>query len=166
MKLLFGIPLVVFGWYKYFSTDSSSMMLLSLVVIASTVVFLMVRSDYRKAAAANNIVAAAATFGVLDGDQRARIHDHAIQIIKRSWRGGREPQFATDAARFGWYALAMAELGIEPVCILPSWNFVRNPFIAIAVSDSNIDTALHTARKQGFDVELSRTLDIEKYISR
>ena len=157
MKVVLGVPLVIFGWYSYFTTDSSSTMFLVLMVTATIVVFLFYRSDYKKAAAANNIVAAAATFESLGDRQQSEVHEQAVEIIKRSgWRGDGDPVLTSDVARFGWYALAMAELDIPPICIVTSWNVVRNPFTALSASDSIVDSLIQIAKKQGVNVEISR----------
>jgi hypothetical protein len=146
------------GWMIYFTSRQQSTIFLVLLIIGSVVLFFFTRQGLRKAAAANNVVAAAATFNTLSGDEQSQVHGKAIGIIKESgWRSSLEPTFDNDVARFGWYALAMAEVGIKPVCITPGWNFIRNPFIAIAPKDSYIDTALQVAQQAGFNVALDRT---------
>lgn len=157
MKLFVLLPLLAVGWYAYVSNKIGGTAFLLCLVVASTLLFFAVRRDFTKAAAANNVVAAAVTYELLGPADKARVHQHAIDVVKRSgWRGSREPSFPDEAARFGWYALAMAELGIAPACILSAWNHVRNPFIAISIGDSNIDAALKLASKAGHSVRLSR----------
>lgn len=132
MKLLFLLPLA-YGWYKYFAGGFSAWLLVVLVLATVVLLTLMYR-DWKKAAAANNVVAAAATYQSLSDPSRTQVHEHAIEIIKRSgWRGSRGPTFDDDVQRFGWYALSMAELGVVPICVIKGWNPVRNPFVAVYV---------------------------------
>jgi len=160
MRFYLWIPLLAVGWYVYFTSESPSILFLSGLVLASIVVAFAVREGIRTAAAANNVVAAAATFGTLSHSDQQRVHEQAIEIIKRSgWRRKSEPSsFRDDAVRFGWYALSMAELGIKPVCISSGWQFVRNPFVATTVDNIYMNTALQRAKKEGFDVRLSSEL--------
>ena len=129
MRLYLWIVLVPVGWYLYLTSDSQNTLVLVGLVLATIVVAFAVRSGIRTAAAANNVVAAAATFKMLNHSDQQRVHEHTVEIIRRSgWRGQGEPSFRDDAVRFGWYALSMAELGIKPVCISSRWQFVQNPF--------------------------------------
>ena len=158
MKLIFWVPLVLIGWYGYFSGRFTGMIVLIPLVIASSVMALGVRRGYRKAAAANNVVAAAATYASLTSTLKADVHERTMEIIKRSpgWEK-EDPTFSDEAQRFGWYALAMAEMGITPICLIGGWSYVRNPFVAIFSNDSNIDTALMLAKKAGHEVTILRT---------
>lgn len=155
-RLYLWIVLVPVGWYMYLTSSSPSTIFLVGLVMITIVVAFAVRSGIRTAAAANNVVAAAATFQTLSHSDQQRVHEYAVEIIRRSgWRGQGEPSFRDDAARFGWYALSMAELGIKSVCISSGWQFVQNPFVAVSVDSSYTNAALRRAKKQGFDVRLS-----------
>jgi len=157
MRLYLWIVLVPVGWYLYLESDSPNSLFLAALVIATIVLAIAVWMGIRTAAAANNVVAAAATFQTLSHADQQRVHDFAVEIIRRSgWRGQGEPSFRDDAIRFGWYAHSMAELGIRPVCISPGWQVIQNPFVAVSVNSNYITTALQRAKKQGFDVQLSR----------
>ncbi|HRJ95029.1 MAG TPA: hypothetical protein PLJ86_18270 [Candidatus Thiothrix moscowensis] len=156
MRLYLWIVLVPVGWYLYSTSDSQNTLVLVGLVLATVVVAFAVRSGIRAAAAANNVVAAAATFKMLNHSDQQRVHEHTVEIIRRSgWQGQGEPSFRDDAVRFGWYALSMAELGIKSVCISSRWQFVQNPFVAVSVDSSYVNAALQRAKKQGFDVQLS-----------
>ncbi len=157
MRIYLWIVLVPVGWYLYLESDSPNSLFLAALVIATFVLAIAVWMGIRTAAAANNVVAAAATFQTLSHADQQRVHDFAVEIIRRSgWRSQDEPSFRDDAARFGWYALSMAELGIRPVCISSGWQVIQNPFVAVSVNSNYITTALQSAKKQGFDVHLSR----------
>ncbi len=43
--------------------------------------------------------------------------------------------------RYGFYALAMGELDIQPALEGYDWNFVKNPFVALLRADREIRTA-------------------------
>lgn len=152
--VLWALP-VFAGWYKYMTMPSPSRAYFWVLVICSVVVGFAIRRGIRLSVAANNVVAAAATFQQLNEEEQMRVHDHAIEIIRRSgWRGNEVPTFLHDVARFGWYALSMAELEIQPVCLGPRWHFIRNPFIAINPDSKYIHGAVFGAKKQGYDVTL------------
>lgn len=156
MPIIPLIFLLSIGWYRYFVLKSPSSLFLLFLIVFSTIIAFMVRKGIRKAAAANNIVAAAATFNTLNQSEQQHVHQNTIAIMNRSGIRMREEKlyFRNAAERYGWYALSMAELGIKPVCI--GWQFISNPSIAISINDSLIDTALQKAKKQGFDVRISR----------
>ena len=158
MKLFLWIPLTIFGWYKFLFSDTYNGFILVLLLLATALLLMLVRQDLRRASAANNIVAAAATFSTLDAATKERVHNHAVEIIQASgWPRGEAPPFMDDAARFGWYALSMGDLGIPPVCLGNKWTLIRNPYIAISVGDKNIVGALWSAKLEGFDVSISRS---------
>jgi len=152
---LIWVPFLVLGWIAYFAGRGNAFAL-PLLLLGTILVAFFTRRDWLRAKAANNVVAAAATYASLTEPDKALVHKQAVEIIRRSgWRGSTEPSFPDDCARYGWYALAMAELNIRPVC-MAAWNFIRNPYNAISLDDSNIASSLQLARKSGFDVQISR----------
>jgi hypothetical protein len=158
---LVQVPALAFGWTRYFFHQPNGGAFLWVLIAYTVFSFLTIRSGLKKAAAAGNVVAAAATFATLAGPQQATVHAHAIEIIRRSsFKTTLEPRFHSDADRYGWYALSMMELGIAPLPIIPGWQVVRNPWIAVGIKDSQIDTALELAKRKGFDVSISRDYDL------
>lgn len=159
MRVYLWIVLVPIGWYLYLTSDSPNAIFLASLVIVTVALAIAVWMGIRTAAAANNVVAAAATFQTLSHADQQHVHDFAVEIIRQSgWRSQREPSFQDDAARFGWYALSLAELGIRPVCISHGWQVIKNPFVAVSVNSSYITAALQRAKEQGFDIQLSREI--------
>jgi len=78
---------------------------------------------------ASNVVTAAYTFGKLPREAQEAVRDRTRQILSKSgWRGEFSQLEENEPALYGWYALAMAELGISPNGVLDTWNYVRNPF--------------------------------------
>ena len=104
---------------------------------------------------AGNVVAAKATFLQLGEKERSAIHDRSLDIIRRSgWHSSNEPEFRNDSERYGWYALTMLEMGVKPLPIIPGWAVVKNPWFPI--ENSQIDTAIALAKKQGFTIVIDR----------
>lgn len=154
-NLFIAIPLTIFGWYSYLTGSAKSTFSLVFIAGFTLIVILRMRFGLQRAAAAGNVVAGKATYEQLGDTEKAKIHNYAIEIIRRSgWRSKIDPTFKNDVERFGWYALSMMELGIKPLPIIPGWMTIKNPWIPI--DDSQLDTALKLARKEGFDVSLSR----------
>lgn len=156
MQLLFALAVAI-SWWQYFSSDHPPKWLLFLLFGATLVAFFLVRRYFRATAAANNAVAALATWNRMSDKEQATVHEQAIQILRRSgWHSEREPDFEDDAARFGWYALAMAELGIAPICLIKQWNLVRNPWREALNPPYYFDTAIALAEKQGHGLTMLR----------
>jgi hypothetical protein len=150
-----AIPLVLFGWYSYFTGPNRSTFSLVFVSAFTLWVILRIRHGLGRAAAAGNVVAAKATFVQLDEKEQKAVHDYSIEVIRRSgWRSATVPEFRNDVERFGWYALTMMEMGIRPLPIIPAWAVVKNPWFPI--DDSQVETAITLAKKQGFDVSIER----------
>jgi hypothetical protein len=113
-------------------------------------------SNWRKRNnAANNVILAKHTFSQLSESDRQRVHNHAVEIINRS--GGKFTRFTEETSQYGWYALALAELGIPPA--MPGekdWLYVSNPFIAISPRDPMLKVVSEFYRKRkGVKVEIS-----------
>ena len=157
MKKSILFVLLSAGWYKYVSSDSVGLWVLILLLLGSAILIFATIRAHKKILAAQNVVAAAATFQTLSEEQKSRVHDHAINIVLRGgWRGrgAESPSFGDDAEKFGWYALSMHECGIEPVCLVKNWNFVRNPFTQVFIEDACIAKCIEIAERQGHEVKL------------
>ena len=101
--------------------------LLFLVIV---IIVLKVYRTKQAHAAAANIVFAKYTHGKLPKTKQKQVHEKAIELVKQI-----EPKirgFANEVERYGWYALAMDNLGIpSAVPQNPAWNKVKNPYYAI-----------------------------------
>ena len=63
--------------------------------------------------------------------------------------------FETEVHRFGWYALAMAELGIPPAIEEPKWSYVSNPWFAVFPGDSTFKLIFeYLKRKHGVEIRI------------
>ena len=133
------------------------------VYILMAVVLMMyfykkVAAGVKRGLIANNIVAAYATFQTLDEATRQTVVKKVESIIRRSsWPKGEPITFPTDVARWGWYALAMRELAIQPVCLTPSWAIISNPFTAMLTTDTMIDTSIKDAERFGHRIKIDRS---------
>jgi hypothetical protein len=138
-----------------------------LLILSGLYLLLRFFSGLKRASAANNVVAAIATFATLSEEDQIRVADRTEVIIRSSnWPAGKPVTFPTEVSKWGWYALAMRELGIAPVCLTPSWAVIRNPFTAILVTDSMLDTSLKLAQKAGYSVTLSREPGLFEQLQR
>lgn len=116
-----------------------------------------VKAGIKRGNIAGNVVAACATFQTLDVFTKEKVIEKTAEIIRRSnWPEEDPITFPTDVARWGWYALAMRELSIKPVCAMGDWVMVSNPFTAMMVTDSMLDTVIKLAQKEGYRVEINR----------
>lgn len=108
----------------------------------------------KRHAAAMNVVLAKCTFEQLPRDKQAQVEKKAHEILARLMT--RPPaEFQAEVHRFGWYALAMAELGIFPALEERKWNYVSNPFFAVLPGHSSFKVICeYMKRKHGVDVSI------------
>ena len=84
----------------------------------------------RKQRAASNVVFAKYTYSQLNKPQKKKVHERAIELVLGS--GTRTRGFANDVERYGWYAMAMRDMGIHSaVPDNPVWHKIKNPYTAI-----------------------------------
>jgi hypothetical protein len=156
MQLAFAV-LVGFGWYYYFQSPTAGGWSLAALIVATWFALSRLWRFHVATQAANNVVAAAATFNTLADPSKSEVHQKAMEIIRRSgWRAERDPALEDDAERFGFYALALAELGVPPVCLIKQWNLIRNPFREALNPSYYFATSLQVAERQGYAVSLQR----------
>ena len=108
----------------------------------------------KRHAAAMNVVLAKITFEQLAANKQSAVDSKAHEILARLMR--RPPgTFDTETERFGWYALAMAELGIPPAVDAPKWSHVRNPFFAVCAGDPAFKLISdYMKRKHGIEIQI------------
>ncbi len=108
----------------------------------------------RRYSAALNVVLAKVTFERLLPTKQAEVNSKAHEILARLMT--RPPEtFETEVHRFGWYALAMAELGIQPAFEEPRWILIPNPFLAVVPGDPAFKRIVkYLKRKYGIDIQL------------
>lgn len=106
----------------------------------------------KRHAAAMNVVLAKYTFEQLSRDQQTQIDEKAHEILAGLMRHP-PSDFQTEVHRFGWYALAMAELGIPPAIEEPKWSYVSNPWFAVFPGDSTFKLIFEYLKRK-YDVEI------------
>ena len=80
--------------------------------------------------AASNVLFAKYSWLRLDKQGQQQVHECAVQLATAGGRGTRG--FANEVEQFGWYALAMAELGVvSSVPGNPEWHRVNNPYTVL-----------------------------------
>lgn len=136
------------------------MKILLLIALLGTAIyywFPRFRSWLNRFPAAQNVVLAKYTFNTLSEVDRRRVEVHANQLVSGLLRGP-FTGFSGEVDRYGWYALAMAELGIQPgipqAIAEGKWNYVRNPFFAVLPGDRDLDAVCESLKRK-FGVEIS-----------
>lgn len=103
--------------------------------------------------AASNVVFAKYTHAKLNAKQQKAVHDKAKDMVLQS--NNKLTGFANEVERYGWYALAMRELGISSlVPENPSWYPVKNPYTAIFPGNALIGVVCMLL-KQNYDIEIN-----------
>ena len=105
--------------------------------------------------AASNIVFAKYTHSKLTGKQQKDVQEKAKELVLNS--NIKMTGFANEVERFGWYALAMNDLGISSkVPENPAWYPVKNPYVAIMPDSYLIDAVCNSIKQSyGIDVNVS-----------
>jgi hypothetical protein len=155
MVLFIVVPCLFIGWVAYFTFSSTSSLPLYFLIPATLLGIGLVRSGLKRAAAVNNAVSAAATFQTLPGPVQHHVEMQAIAILDRLHRPINGLDMMVHTARWGWYALAMRELGIPPVGELRRWNLVANPLLAVKPNDPYVRITIDRLQQKGFPVNPS-----------
>lgn len=99
-------------------------------VLILIIIVLKIYRTKQQHRAASNVVFAKYTFEKMKKDEQKKVKEKAKALVLASdtkLRG-----FANEVERYGWYALAMRELGIpSAVPDNPAWHDVKNPYVAI-----------------------------------
>ena len=107
----------------------------------------------RKHNAALNVVLGKYTHQQLNKKQQQQVHDKAVAMVLAS--NSKMRGFADDVERYGWYALAMKDLGIASlVPENPCWTKVKNPYMDIRFGDRLIQV-LADSLKQQYGIHLN-----------
>lgn len=88
----------------------------------------------RRHHAASNVLLAKYSWLRLDKDTQQQVHERAVEFAISNGKG--RQGFANEVEQFGWYALAMADMGLQStVPGNPVWHRVRNPYLALDPQD-------------------------------
>lgn len=132
------------------------MEILALVATLLVFIFLLKRNlaSGKRADAALNVLLAKHVFSRASTAEQERIELRARELMAERGHG---PEFIAEVDRYGWYALAMKELGISPgVKGFKDWKAIADPSIAIKAGDPLLRTAAYLLKsKCGIDVLVS-----------
>jgi hypothetical protein len=127
-------------------------------IIAGIYIIFRIKKSISKHNAAMNALVAKATYQQLDIVLQRQVIDRVLFILQRD--GGFPPSQESlnkigEKAKYIFYALAMLELGIEPISRKWKWYPIRNPFVALIGSDKEIKMAELGLKKEGIDASFS-----------
>lgn len=131
------------------------------IIGACIFVFLVLKwaSVVKRHKAAVNVLLAKHAYEKLGNEEKQRVHKQTANILAELLSLEHQELFCNEAEKFGWYALAMAELGIPPAIkayCYPGWYFVKNPYIAIFPTDSMFaQVSRYLKHKHGVAVTIS-----------
>lgn len=133
------------------------MEILALAASALVFVFLFKRNagSNKRADAALNVLLAKHTFSQLPPNERDRVELRTSEIMTQR---GQPLEFQGEVDRYGWYALAMNELGISHQAkgYKGEWKAISNPSTAIAPADPLLNTAAFLLKKRcGIEVSVN-----------
>ncbi len=126
-------------------------------IIALIIIIAKVRAGVRKNTAAMNALVAKHIFEQMPDAKRAMVLDAIAKILQRDlgWSYEKAKQDVVtlnEPALFGWAALAMAEMGINPEQSVWRWQVVRNPYVALVGADKAIYMAKVGLQNKGINV--------------
>ena len=124
------------------------MEILALAVTVLVFILLLRRNlaTNKRADAALNVLLAKHAVSRLTPDEQGRVASRALELMAQRGQG---PQFQGEVDRYGWYALAMNELGIShEVDGVKGWKAVGNPSSAIRAGDPLLGTAAFLLKKK------------------
>ena len=99
-------------------------------VLILIIIVLKVYRTKQQHRAASNVVFAKYTYEKMRKDEQKKVKEKAKSLVLSSSTKLRG--FANEVERYGWYALAMNDLGIpSAVPDNPVWHEVKNPYTAI-----------------------------------
>lgn len=131
------------------------MEILALAATLLVFIFLLRRNfaSSKRADAALNALLAKHAFSRSSPDEQGTIALRARALMAER---GHAPEFRGEVDRYGWYALAMKELGMSPgVKGFKDWKSIGNPSTAIAAGDPLLRTAASLLKSRcGIDVDI------------
>lgn len=133
--------------------------LIIVAVVALIIIVAKIRSGAKRNTAAMNALVAKYIFQRMTAEERTQVMDKIVTILQRDWRYSYEQakkdiEKLNDKALFGFAALALAEMGINPEREIWQWQVVRNPYVALVAADKAIEIARIGLKKKGIDVSL------------
>jgi len=119
-------------------------------------IYLRIKHQGQKYGAAKNALIAKYTFPKLDRDSKEKVEMVTIDMLSQ----GRfsDPidrlKSMSERERYGFYAMAMAHSGIEPLLGNERWSYVENPFVALINAEMYINNARNYLKKN-YNIDIS-----------
>lgn len=130
---------------------------IAIIVVIGLIVLFKVKSGFSKYKAAQNALLAKYTFETLDANCQTRVLGQTKSILSAGGISSGEERMSRleDRVKYGFYALAMAELNIPPALAGYDWQFVKNPFVALLNADTQIQAAKRQVNKSdGIEIDI------------
>lgn len=128
-----------------------------IAVIVGLFVAFKVKSAFTKYRAALNALLAKYTYQSLDLETQQKVKKQTEKILSAGGFRDAAEELARleERERYGFYALAMAELGIPPSLPGEHWQFIKNPYVALLNAENQIGAAkIHFQKSHGVEVEI------------
>ncbi|MDH5301944.1 MAG: hypothetical protein OEW58_11340 [Gammaproteobacteria bacterium] len=137
---------------------SNSIWMAIVGVVVLSILYKVIRTKQQHAAAMN-VIFAKYTFEKLSEEKRNLVREVAKDLVLSSTSKRRG--YVNEVERFGWFALAMNELGIASmVPENPLWNKVKNPYTAIKPGNKLFSAICGVLKSEyGIDIEISRSMN-------
>lgn len=131
----------------------------SILILIGVVLFVLfkAKSSFTKHKAAQNALLAKYTFGTLDSESQKRVVEKTKDILSAGGVRGAGDRVARlgDREKYGFYALAMAELNIPPALSKYDWQFVKNPFVALSAAETQIQAVKRNfIKSDGVEIDI------------
>jgi len=135
-----------------------NLLLIIICIVVGLYLFFRIKGSLSKHNAAMNALVAKATYQKMDKDLQKQVIDRTLFILQQDG-GFSASQDRLDKMgekqKYGFFALAMAELSIEPLSRKWKWYLIRNPFVALIKAEKEIKMAQSGLKAEGIEVNLS-----------
>jgi len=117
-----------------------------IIIAIGLFVFFKVTSGFKKYKAAQNALLAKFTFEGLNSETQEKIIEQTKSILSSGGSSSSDDRISRleEKVKYGFYALAMAELHIPPALSGYEWQFIKNPYVALL----NAETQIQAAKRQ------------------
>jgi len=136
----------------------------TIIIIASTItaIFVVLRylRNVKKHSAAMNALVAKATYKQLPITLQTQVVNNTLFILQQNGRYSSDRVLEhlnqmDEKTKYGFFALSMLELGIEPISQKWQWQIVSNPFVALIGAEREIMMARLGLKREGIEVNFS-----------
>ena len=133
------------------------------ILTAGLLVYVVLRAfkASTKHSAVQNAFLAKYTYQRLPEAQKQIVMERTLEIMRRGGLLDEDLDYMCEILRFSFIALALSELGIEPLLGNERWHYVRNPYAALRNSDHQVEVVRAALqRKYNVTIEMDRFRDL------